>query len=134
MVYLYEITLHLVFHIDLSTWDHTTCMGPSWLWSYGSWIYNYLWNQCLSPLTLQVRIPLRWGVLDRTLCDKVCQWLGAGQWFSVSIPVSSTNNTDCHYVTTILLKVALNTIILTPPSLTHSTFNDAYWTIYTKSH
>jgi hypothetical protein len=27
--------------------------GPLWLsWSYGSWIYNYLCNQCLSPLTL----------------------------------------------------------------------------------
>jgi len=25
--------------------------GPSWSWSYGSWIYNYLFNQCLSPLT-----------------------------------------------------------------------------------
>ena len=24
--------------------------GSSWLWSYGSWIYNYLCNQCLSPL------------------------------------------------------------------------------------
>ena len=22
------------------------------LWSYGSWIYNYLCNQCLSPLKL----------------------------------------------------------------------------------
>jgi hypothetical protein len=44
-----------------------------WL-SYGSWIYNYLCNQCLSPLTLWVQIPLRWGVLDTTLCDKVCQW------------------------------------------------------------
>jgi len=21
-----------------------------WSWSYGSWIYNYLCNQCLSPL------------------------------------------------------------------------------------
>jgi len=31
--------------------------GPSWPWSYGSWIYNYLCNQCLSPLTLWVRIP-----------------------------------------------------------------------------
>ena len=37
--------------------------GPSWSWSYGSWIYNYLCNQCLSPLTLWVWIPLRWGVL-----------------------------------------------------------------------
>jgi len=32
------------------------CNGePSW--SYGSWIYNYLCNQCLSPLTLWVRTP-----------------------------------------------------------------------------
>ena len=27
-------------------------------WSYGSWIYKYLWNQCRSPLMLWVRIPL----------------------------------------------------------------------------
>jgi hypothetical protein len=33
-------------------------LGPSWSWSYGSWIYDYLCNQCLSPLTLCVRIPL----------------------------------------------------------------------------
>jgi len=32
--------------------------GPSWSWSYGSWTYNYLCNQCLSSLTLLVRIPL----------------------------------------------------------------------------
>jgi hypothetical protein len=25
-------------------------MGDRWPWSYGSWIYNYLRNQCLSPL------------------------------------------------------------------------------------
>jgi len=31
--------------------------GPSWSWSYESWIHNYLFNQCLSPLTLWVRIP-----------------------------------------------------------------------------
>jgi len=36
----------------------------SWSWSYGNWIYNYLCNQCLSPLTFWVRIPLRQGVLD----------------------------------------------------------------------
>jgi hypothetical protein len=30
--------------------------GPLWSWSQGSWIYNYLWNQYLSPLTLRVRI------------------------------------------------------------------------------
>jgi uncharacterized protein (DUF2062 family) len=26
-----------------------------WSWLYGSWIYNYLHNQCLSPLKLWVR-------------------------------------------------------------------------------
>jgi len=48
--------------------------GLPWSWSYVSWIYNYLCNQCLSPLTLWVRILLRRGVLDKTLCDKVCHW------------------------------------------------------------
>ena len=32
--------------------------GPSWSLSYVSWIYNYLCNQCISPLTLWVRILL----------------------------------------------------------------------------
>ena len=32
--------------------------GLSWSWSYGSWIYNYLCYQCLSPLTLWVWMPL----------------------------------------------------------------------------
>ena len=29
------------------------------------------------------------GVLDTTLCDKVCQRLAASQWFSPGTPVSS---------------------------------------------
>ena len=37
----------------------------------------------------------------------------AGQWFSPVIPVSSTNKTDHHDITEILLKVALNNINLT---------------------
>ena len=49
------------------------------------------------------------GVLDTTLCDKLCQWLATGQRFS---PVSSTNKTDHHNITEILLKVVLNTINL----------------------
>jgi hypothetical protein len=39
-----------------------------------------------------------------------CQWLAAGRWFSAGPPVSSTNKTDRHDITEILLKVALNTI------------------------
>ena len=87
--------------------------GPSWSWSYGSWIYNYLFNQCLSPLTLWFRIPLRQGVLDKTLCDKVCQWLATCRWFSPGTPVSSTNRTDRRDITEILLKVVLSIITLT---------------------
>ena len=34
----------------------------------------------------------------------------AGRWFSPGTPVSSTNKTDRHDITEILLKVALNTI------------------------
>jgi hypothetical protein len=30
--------------------------GPSWPWSYGSWIYNYLCNQCLSPLMMSSKL------------------------------------------------------------------------------
>ena len=85
----------------------------SWPWSYGSWIFNYLCNQCLSPPTLWVWILLRLGVHDTTLCDKVCQWLATGRWFSPGTLVSSTNKTDRHDITEMLLKVVLNTITIT---------------------
>jgi hypothetical protein len=49
-------------------------------------------------------------VLDTTLCNEVCQWFAASLWFSPCTPVSSSNKTDCHDTTEILLKVALNTI------------------------
>ena len=80
---------------------------------YGSWIYNYLCNQCLSPIKLWDWIPLVASVLNTALCDEVCQWLAADQWFSPGTLVSSTNKTDHHDITEILLKVVLNTITLT---------------------
>jgi hypothetical protein len=66
-----------------------------WSWSYGSWIYTNLCNQCLSPLKLWVQNPPRRGILDTTFWDKA-------------------NKTDRHDITEILLKVAGNTITLTP--------------------
>ena len=60
---------------------------------------------------LQKSTPL---LLDTTLCDTICLWLPTGQWFSPGIPFSSINKTDRHDITKILLKVALNTITLTP--------------------
>jgi hypothetical protein len=80
--------------------------GPLWLWSHGSWIYNYLCNQYISPLWVWILLRVRCA----TLCDKVCQWLAAGRWFSPGTTVSSTNKTVHHDITKILLKVALNTI------------------------
>ena len=53
------------------------------------------------------------GVLDTTLCDKVCQWFVAGQWFFPGAPVSSTNKTDHHDIIEILLTESSNTITLT---------------------
>ena len=103
-----------VININIPTciWSsfYTFIPGPSWSWFNGSWIYNYLCNQCLSPLTLWVQILLRRGVLYTTLYEKNCQWLAAGQWFSPGTQVSSINKTDRHNITEILLKVALNTI------------------------
>ena len=82
---------------------------PSLSCSYGNWIHDYICNQCVSPLTLWVRIPPRRGVLDTTLCNKVCQWLATGRRFS---PVSSTNKTDRNDIAEILLEVAFNTTTL----------------------
>ena len=42
------------------------------------------------------------------MCDKVCQWLAIGGLFSLCTPVSSTNKSDPHDITEILLKVAFN--------------------------
>jgi hypothetical protein len=65
------------------------------VWSYGSCEFK----------------SLRRNLIDTKICDKICQWLAAGRWFS---PVSSNNKTDLHYITEILLKVALNTITPNP--------------------
>jgi hypothetical protein len=63
--------------------------------------YRYLFNQCLSPLMLSVRISIR--AMCTTLCDKVCQWLATDRWFSPGSPMSTTNNTWPSDRTEILL-------------------------------
>jgi hypothetical protein len=71
----------------------------------------FFWNSLASVMWILSR---SWrGVLEITLCDKDCQWLAVGRWFSPGTPVSSANKTDHHDKTEILLKVALNTITLT---------------------
>ena len=35
--------------------------------------------------------PHSWrGVFDKTLCDKVCQWLATDLWISLGTPISAT--------------------------------------------
>ena len=84
--------------------------GSSWPSSYGSWIYSYKCNQCLSPQKLLVRTPFVARRTDTTLCDQLCQWLVSNRWLSPGTLVSSTNKLDRHDITELLLKVALNTI------------------------
>jgi hypothetical protein len=71
------------------------------VWSPKSEVWRYLSLSVLSPLMLWVRISIR--ARRTTLCDKVCQWLATGRWFSPSPPVSFTNKTEHHDITEILL-------------------------------
>jgi hypothetical protein len=100
-------------HANIRTWWNIKfyfifCANINVIWGlswslYGCWISNYLsvCNQCLSPLMLWVQTLLKQGVLHTPLCDKV--W----QWFSPGTLVSSTNKTDHHDITEMLLKVEL---------------------------
>ena len=84
-------------------------------WSYGSWIYNYPSNQCLSPLKFEF---LSWRcVLDITLCDIVCKWLAVGQWFCLRVLRFPTSIKLTVTIIEILLKMALNTIALAPSNI-----------------
>jgi hypothetical protein len=82
--------------LTCSYWD------VSWLFAKGpscSW-----WN---GSCEFERRL---WRILpDTTLCDKVCQWLATGRWFSQGTSVSSTNKSDCHNIAEILLKTIGNT-------------------------
>jgi hypothetical protein len=68
---IFKLFLHGLWPVEIVIMHHLSSEGPPWLWLYGSWIYNYICNQWLSPLTLWVRIPLKRGVLDTTLSDTV---------------------------------------------------------------
>jgi hypothetical protein len=101
----FNITTSLKFRFFLNHFVSHNRLHSSWSWLHGSWIYNYLYNQCLSPLSGEFELRSWRGELDTALRDKVCQWLTTGRWFSLGTPVSSTNKTDLHDITEILLKV-----------------------------
>jgi hypothetical protein len=103
----------------LYTWDTMFCISES-----DSDINDMVCRNLKKMMFLSVLNIIMWRQNDRffpvsdsvrwywhtTLCDKVGQWLAAGMWISPGTPVSSTNNTDSHDITEILLKVAINTI------------------------
>jgi len=61
--------------------------GRRGLLSYGSWIYNYLYNQCLK---LWVRTLLMLRCTRYITWYKVCQWLATGRRFPPSIKLTTT--------------------------------------------
>jgi hypothetical protein len=72
----------------------------------------YQSNQCLSPLTIESH---SWGgVPDTILCDQVCQYLAADRWFLYVSFINENLTKTIYNVTGILLKVASNTITITP--------------------
>ena len=135
-----EIVL-LTFHSTLITCQILSCCynicnreRPSWSWSYGCWIYNYMYlcNQCLSPLKLRVRIPpiARLYLIQHYVIKFVSDLRQVDGFLKVQcIMVFSNNKTDCHDITEILLKVALITITLTPIKYNQSSKLDfrIYW-------
>ena len=86
------------FFLPLQFW------GPSWSWSHGSWIYNYMF------LYLCCEFESRSGRGVQHYVIKFVSDLRQVGGFLQVTPVSSTNKTDRHDITEILLKEALSNI------------------------
>jgi hypothetical protein len=64
-----------------------------------SWIFTTIYAiSVYHHLSCELESRSWWSVLDTTLCDKICQWLEADRWFSLSTPVSSSNKTDPLFI------------------------------------
>jgi hypothetical protein len=84
--------------------------GSSWSWSYGTNVVEFTTTSAYHHYSCEFESRSWRGILDTKLCDKVCQWLAKGRWFSPGTTISTTNKTDRHDITEIVLKVTLNTI------------------------
>jgi hypothetical protein len=100
---------HAIWTVNAILFYFKYTIGASWSWLNGSYINNYLCNQCLSPLKLWVWTPFMVRCTRYNIYDKVSEWFTTGRWFSPGTLVSSTNKFDSHDITEILLKVALDT-------------------------
>jgi hypothetical protein len=95
-------------------------------------------KESLKPITNMAWVRARLCKLQKgctwltATSDKVYQLLADGRWFSPGTLVSSTNKTDLRDITEILLKVALNTITITPNSYACiGSYKSNYYTITT---
>ena len=114
-----ELLLKMVFNTLLTvnvrviTYMHTFNEGQARL----------MWGVVLAVIVwwLDLQLPMQWVPITTNVVswnldqgevyiNIVFQWLTTGRWFSSGPPVSSTNKTDRHHITEILLKVALSTI------------------------
>ena len=68
------------------------------------------WVNKLTMRKIMFPSPSSWRVYSIQHYVIVCQSFDAGLQFSPCTPISSTNKTDRHYITEILLKVAMNII------------------------
>ena len=113
--YMYNVENNIVLYSSRYTYicSKKCCiLGPSWSWSYCSWIYNYLCNQWITTKIVTSNPDHGEVYSIQYYFDEVWQWLATGRWFSRGTPVSSTNKTNRHDIAEILLKVTLNTINL----------------------
>jgi hypothetical protein len=99
-------------------------VGSSWSWLHGSWIYNYLYNQCLSALMLWVWTPIRWDVLDTALC-----WFGVF-WLQQDGPQSFTKVVTKKILSTILFFLLTVTTTVAVSSTTTSGKMNFHFNVY----
>jgi hypothetical protein len=79
-----------------------------WLFS----IFTTMYKNTVAGLVCKKNLPLQFARCPSQSFSKDLR-------FSLGNPVSSTNKTDCHHITEILLKMALNTINLNQTKRSH---------------
>jgi len=84
--------------------------GPRWLNELGLPSNSYKPNTNMAWVRAQLVNYKKRCTRLAAASDKVFQLLANGRWFSPGTPASSINETGCHDINEILLKMALNTI------------------------
>ena len=106
-----KIQIQMVRSIIFILFNHNAWLysGPSW--SYASWIKNYLCNLLITPKVESLNLTHGEVYSIQHYVMKFVSDLQQVNCFLQVLLVSSSNKTDCHDITEILLKVALNIII-----------------------